>query len=554
MSNTPESVDGSFSLFYKKGWAWLTVFPPAGKGKPVYSEEIENKMKVLKIPRVPMRVLRDIIAAASASPEHLVEWPEGDLLTATIRVSVDEVAMTARVIVDAPKKGAAPPTSEEIFEALKRQDVIHGIDRSAIAHIVGYQDYGKSIIIAQGTSPIHGEDRKVVYHFNVNRGKPYREMEFDRIDLKELDFIENKLKGDLLASLAPSVRPINGSTVTGISIPAMPPGEGESLMAGQNTFLDHEQNKIFAKEDGNAKISEIGEVTIENVVVVENVNYETGNIHFDGSVVIKGSIADGFVVEAGGDIQVGKGVGKAVLKAGGNILLKAGMSGNGEGSIECEGNLFAKYLESAKVVCHGNLFVEEAIMHSHINVWKNCILNGKRAEVIGGAAIVGGTLWCKKLGNMYDVPTFAAVATRPPLLLEYRDVQKKLSALQTDLDAAETRLSQFEKIAEKGHHGGDEKILQAKTQVQDQVRDLTAEIAELHHRLPALRESLVAKRDCMLVVEDSIFRGATIVFGKQEFRVPDNGLRKTILRAGEREIMESGYNHWEKPKIEFNDG
>jgi len=377
-------------------------------------------------------------------------------------------------------------------------------------------------------------------------------MEFDRIDLKELDFIENKLKGDLLATLAPSVRPINGSTVTGISIPAMPAGEGERLMAGQNTFLDNEQNKIFAKEDGNVKISEIGEIIIEPVVTVENVNYETGNIHFDGAVVIKGSIADGFVVEAGGDIQVGKGVGKAILKAGGSILLKAGMNGNGEGSIECEGNLFAKYLESSKVVCHGNLFVEEAIMHSHINVWKNCVLNGRRAEVIGGAAIVGGSLWCKKLGNMYDVPTYLAVATRPPLLLEYRDVQKKLAALEAALDAAETRLSQFEKITEKGY-GGDEKIIQAKTQVHEQVNGFTAEIAELHRKLPSLRENLVAKRDCILVVEDSIFRGSTIVFGKQEFRVPDNGLRKTILRPGEREILESGYNHWEKPKIDFND-
>ncbi|MCL2481298.1 MAG: FapA family protein, partial [Spirochaetaceae bacterium] len=438
------------------------------------------------------------------------------------------------------------------FEALNRQGVVHGIDRFAIAQLVGYQNYGKSVIVAQGTSPVHGEDRKVEYHFNINRGKPYREVEFDRIDLKELNFIENKLKGDLLASLALPVRPVNGSTVTGISIPALPAGEGELLFAGRNTFLDREQGKIFATEDGNARISGIGEISIEPVVMVENVNYETGNIYFDGSVVIKGSIADGFIVEAGGDIQVGKGVGKAVLKAGGNVLLKAGMSGNGEGSIECEGNLFAKYIENSKVVCRGNLFVEEAIMHSQINVWKNCVLNGRRAEVIGGAAIVGGSLWCKKLGNMYDVPTYVAVATRPPLFLEYREVQKKLTTLETDLDAAETRFSQFEKIIEKGH-GGDEKILQAKKQTEEQVHAITAEIAELQRKIPSLREKLVAKRDCLLVAEEVIFRGVTIVFGKQEFRVPDNGSRKTILRAGEREILESGYNHWEKPKIEFND-
>jgi len=552
MANTPESVDGSFSLFYQKAWAWLTVFPPEGKGKPVYPEEIENKMKVLKIPKVPTRFLRELITTASGTPERLVEWPEGDYLIATIRVSVDEVAMSARMIVDPPKKGAAPPTSEEILEALDRQNIVYGIDHSAIARLVASQDYGKSIVVAYGDSPVHGNNRAIEYHFNVKRGKPYLEMEFERIDLKELNFIENKLKGDLLASLAPPVRPVNGSTVTGIPIPAMPAGESATLFAGDNTVIDKEQGKVFAAVDGNAKISELGEVSIESVVMVENVNYETGNIHFDGSVVIRGSIADGFIVEAGGDIQVGKGVGKAVLKAGGNVLLKAGMSGNSEGSVECGGNLFAKYIESSKIVCRGNLFVEEAIMNSQINVWKNCVLNGRRAEIIGGAAIVGGSLWCRKLGNLYDAPTFVAVATRPPLLLEYREVKKKLTALEADLDAAETRLAQFEKIVEKGH-GEDEKILQAKTQTAEQVSGFAAEIAELQSKLPALRENLVASRDCLLVAEDIIYHGVTIVFGKQEFRVPDNGLKKTILRAGEREIHESGYNHWEKPKIDFND-
>jgi uncharacterized protein (DUF342 family) len=316
--------------------------------------------------------------------------------------------------------------------------------------------------------------------------------------------------------------------------------------------MNEEGNKIFAAIDGNAKISALGEISVEPVVTVENVNYETGNIHFDGSVIIKGGVADGFTVEAGGDIQVGKGVGKATLKAGGHVLLKTGITGNSEGSVECGGNLFAKYIESSRVVCHGHLFVEEAIMNSQITVWKNCVLNGRRSELIGGAALVGGTLWCKKLGNMYEVPTYVAAATRPERYLAYRETQKKLNLREADLDTAETRLAQFEKAMQEGH-GDDEKILQAKTQIQEQVTDLNAEIAQLRHDLPALREDLVAERGCFLVAEDIIFHGVTIVFGKLEFHVPDKGSRKTILRAGEHEIVESGYNFKERPKLEFGD-
>ncbi|MDR3200962.1 MAG: FapA family protein [Spirochaetales bacterium] len=552
MTSVSASTDGSFSLFYQKGWAWLAIRAPEGKGKPVYPEEIENRMRLLRIPKVPMRILRERIEAAAGSPERLVEWPDGDLLTAAIHVSVDETAMTARLTVDTPKKGAAPPTADEIDEALRRYNVVYGIDRSAIARIVTYQDYGRTMVIARGTSPVHGEGSKIVYHFNVNRGKPYLEMDFGRIDLKELNFIENKHEGDILAELAPPVRAVNGRTVTGVSIPARPAGENVCLIAGQNTSLNEERNKIFAACEGNAKISPTGEISVEPIVTVENVNYETGNIHFNGSVVIKGSIADGFTVEAGGDIQVGKGVGKAALKAAGNILLKTGITGNTDGSVECGGNLFAKYIESSRVVCHGHLFVEEAIMHSQITVWKNCVLNGRRSELIGGAALVGGSLWCKKLGNLYEVPTYVAAATRPSLFLAYREAQKKLAAKEAELDAGETHLAQFEKAMQEGH-GDDEKILQAKTQTEALVSNLNADIAGLRHELPGLREELVAERGRILVAEDIIYRGVTIVFGKLEFHVPDNGSRKTILRAGEHEIIESGYNFKERPKLEFGD-
>jgi uncharacterized protein (DUF342 family) len=551
MANSSSS-DGSFSLFYQKGWAWLVVRPPEGKGKPVYLEDIENRMRLLRIPKVSAKTLREFIENASGKQEALVEWPEGDYLTAAIHVSVDESAMAARLSVEPPRKGAAPPSADEIEDALRRQNVVYGIDRSAVARIVTYQDYGKTVVIARGTSPVHGEGSRIICHFNVNRGRPYREMDFGRIDLKELNFIENRKKGDLLAELAPPVKAVNGRTVTGISIPARPAGENAFLLAGENTTLNEERTRLFAAADGNVKISAGGEIRVEPVVSVENVNYETGNIHFEGSVIIKGGIADGFTVEAGGDIQVGKGVGRATLKAGGHILLKTGMTGNNSGLVECGGNLFAKYIESSQIVCRGHLFVEEAIMHSRITVWKNCVLNGRRSELIGGTALVGGSLWCKKLGNLYEVPTYVAAATRPELFLACRETQKQLDAKQADLDAAETKLAQLEKALQEGH-GNDEKILQAKIQIQDQAQTLSAEVAELRRGLPNLREQLVAASGCILVCEEIIYHGVTIVFGKLEFRVPDNGSRKSVLRAGEHEIIESGYNFRDRPKIEFAD-
>jgi len=49
MDRRPGSSNGRFELFYRKGWAYLTVYPPAGAGRPVYPEDIENRMKMLGV-------------------------------------------------------------------------------------------------------------------------------------------------------------------------------------------------------------------------------------------------------------------------------------------------------------------------------------------------------------------------------------------------------------------------------------------------------------------------------------------------------------------------
>ena len=550
MTEKPAATDGKFELFYRKGWACLTVLPPAGSGRPVYTEEIESRMKILKMPRVSTRVLREIIEAGAGEPVPLVEWPEGDFLAPVIRVEVAEDGMTAAAVVEAPKKGGAPPLPEDVEAALRRSGVVFGIDRQAVASFAAPAGFGRNVVVARGTAPVHGEGARIGWYFNVNRGKPYLEMDFGRIDLKELNFIDNKNEGDLLAELLPPVRAVDGRSVTGSSISARPAGEGARLNAGPNTKSSADRMQVYAARDGNAKVSR-SYVIIEPVVTVENVNYETGNIHFEGSVVIKGSVADGFTVEAGGDIQVGKSVGRAFLKAGGNILLRTGINGSGEGELDCGGNLFAKYIESCRVVCRGNLFVEEAVMHSHVTVWKNCVLSGRRSEFIAGSALVGGSFWCKKIGNIYDAPTHVSVGTHPNLLLSYRSAQKALDGKLEELNRTEEKLAQFEKALHEGR-GGD-RTGTARDQLRAAANTLSVETAVLRRRLPSLREELRPAKTAILVAEDIIYRGVTIVFGNLEFRVPDNGARKTVLKAADHEIVESGYNYREKPVLVFDE-
>ena len=550
MARKGSSSDGHFELFYRDGWAHLTVYAPADDGQPVYHDDIRNRMRVLGVPHVDPGRIRQIAEEATGEPVKLVEWPDGERLASRVTVSVADDEMAATVTVSAPMKGAAPPTRESIRGALQEAGVVFGIDGDALRSLLEDQRYNEAVTVAQGQPAVHAESAHIEYHFNTNRGKPYLELDFGRIDLRELNFIENKYEGDVLATLVPPVSPQDGRTVTGTPVPARTDTREVRLEAGENTVLSEDGTTLSAGMDGNVKLSR-GRVVIEPVVHVKNVNYETGNIDFDGSVVVEKDIADRFVVKAGGDIQVGGGVGRATLTAGGNVLLKRGINGGGEGHIECGGNLFAKFVESSRVLSKKNVLVEEAILHSRVSAWKHCLLNGRRAEVIGSAVIVGGSLWCKKLGSVAEAELHVAVGISPDFVLEFRRTRELLAAREERLATIQEQLEQLDRAFQEGHTA--EKLRKAQEQLAAEATAVNQEVRELRHLFHDMRDRMEASRKSMVVVEDSVYKGAVITFGTAEYRAPDRGTRKTIFKFDGRAIQEVGYNSADAPKIDFEE-
>ncbi|MFW5827374.1 MAG: FapA family protein [Alkalispirochaeta sp.] len=514
----------------------------------VYPEEVKNRMRLLGMPRVSTHRIQDAIAAAAVEPVPLTEWPEGERLAARIAVVVAEDEMSAAVTISAPSRGAAAPTVDDVVAELGDAGVTFGVDRASIRRLLMDARYSEEITVAKGREPVYGRSRKVEYRFKTSRGRPYLEMPFGRINLKELSFIDNRKEGELLAVLLPPVAARDGSTVTGKSIPASRDDTVVQIPAGDNTRFNADQSELYAATDGNVRLRD-GVIVVEPVVEVENVDYSTGNIHFDGSVVVSGHVADGFIVEAGGTIQVGKGVGRATLRAGDNILLTSGMNGNDEGLLECGGNLFARYIESCTVRCKGNVFVEEAIMHSFVSAWGHCILNGRRAEFIAGEALVGGSFWCRKLGNIYDAPTYLSLGTPPDLYEEYRNGYRRLYQLEEQIDALQHKLQRLSAAIQDGRRTP--KIVTAHAQLDSELAQATAEAATLRKRQPRLRERLVPSTESVVVAEEVIYSGAAVTFGTHEYRPPQAGSWKTVLRMSHGEIVVGGYNSSEPPEITF---
>ena len=75
--------------------AVLIVPPESERTRPIYADDVAARIRILDIPDVPAKRLREIIDAGTGRPEPLVEWPAGAALSARVEVEVSEDRMEA---------------------------------------------------------------------------------------------------------------------------------------------------------------------------------------------------------------------------------------------------------------------------------------------------------------------------------------------------------------------------------------------------------------------------------------------------------------------------
>ena len=518
-----------FYLRYMNGRAVLTVAPENERQRPVYADDVAARMRILGIPQVSARRIREIIAEGSGKPEILTDWPSGAQLSARVSVKVSEDGMQAEIQVDPHRPGGAPADYEMIKAALAEGNSTRGIDEENIQTLLRQNNAGFSFIAARGKSPVKGRQERIECLFITDRGKPWMELNGGRMNLKELNFIQNRKAGELLARRIPAQLSQNGIDVFGNIIPAETPVAETLIQAGDG--VTESEEGFHAETDGNVRLID-GTVTVEPTVNVKDVDYATGNIDFDGSVSVEGTVADGFSVKATGDIQIGKTVGRGELHAGRNLVLQAGFAGDGEGFCKVGGSLYSKFLEGARVQVSEDLIVTEAVLHSEIEVEGNLILSEGRGEITGGTAVIGGGISCKRIGNVYAGATRIFTGCPPVKLNEYFNLGNELKRLREELDNLDRQIDYM-----KSRPVTDRNELRSLEKVKENsIRRLKSGAAELKE----IQKELNAPEGTVIAVEDKLFQGAVLSFGLQEFHPGDKGMERVLLRLENKRIAVHG--------------
>lgn len=321
-------------------------------------------------------------------------------------------------------------SSDDILSYIKEQSIVYGIREQEIKEYCEKREFSKELLAAAGLPPIDGEDSRIIFDMDISREKKFLEKEDGSIDFRSINNIISVEKDSLICHILPAAEGEDGINVYGDVVPYTP-GRSVSFNNGKNTYISEDGLRLHSEVDGCIKI--INEkLFVEDVYTVDNVDNKTGNINFNGSVVIRGDVKAGFTVRSRGDIKIRGMVEGAHIETDGDVIIAKGMNGMGEGSIVAGGNITSKYIENSIIIADGSVFAE-ALINSDVKAKESIILRGQAGAIIGGTSTASKVIYAKTIGNKTNSETNLNIDISEYMEQQKLYAKKRNQRFQTEL-------------------------------------------------------------------------------------------------------------------------
>lgn len=487
--------DGLFYVRHFGSSIKLKVILPVGNGRPVDIKEVLDSVKRPDTESCDEKLINKLIKNGTDGKYETVgsykHVAAGDAIV-SVEVSKDELHGT--ITVDAPAMSGAEASFELIERSLKAQGIRCGIDEAKINEFIDNPVYSTPFEVATAIMPENGKDAYVQYNFETDKSKlKARESESGNVDFKELNNIQNVVKGQTLAVKIAATRGKGGKTLFGHYLEAQN-GKDIQVTLGQNVEFDKDGVTILASVDGQV-IFENGKVSVEPLLMLDAVNIKTGNIKFVGSVVIKGAVEDGFDVRATGTIDVGGTVGKCNIESeNGDVIIHQGCFGKNEGSIKAGKSLWCKFVQEMKIEVEHNVVATDSLMNCDITAMKNIVVYGKKAQITGGTLFATEEICARTLGSPGGgTSTTLSVGIDPRAKKKLDDLLESQSELVKELENLEMDISTLENMKKvrrslpKDKEENLGKLTERKMQILTESKEMNKEIEALQAHLRELK-------------------------------------------------------------------
>ena len=329
--------------------------------------------------------------------------------------------------------------------------------------------------LAKGRAPVAGLDAPVEWKIDMSERTVDENAQVDHYEVTRFVNVD---EGDVIFTLGEPGPGTEGVDLRGNPIPAAS-GRAVPMEAGENTkYAD--AHTCVAKSQGAIRIQEDTVSVGPGYEVQGDVDFEVGNIDYNGSVHIVGTLLDGFTVKCSRDLFIGGNIEAAKVETGGNLLVGGGISGRGKAIITAEKNLKAKYINGATANVKGDVRVHTEIVNSTIEAGGRVIV--ERGGIIGGTVTGYREVRSLLLGSQMGVKTriLAGVGSKTKGRLTQIDVE--LATVNRGIEKVGEALAPFQVSS-----GTLAQLPLAKLEV---IRKLTLQLGQMKLR----RESLLQEK------------------------------------------------------------
>ena len=430
-------------------------------------------------------------------------------VAAVVKVSVSVDSMQARLFIEPPKYQGADVTPQMIDEAIQKAKITFGINMQLLQQIKASPQYSRDYLIASGLPPVNGTDGDIKYCFTTKIEARPKVREDGSVDYRDLGIVVNVKRDQVLAEIKLPTKGVEGMSITGKKLVPLS-GKSISSPVGRNTTLSSDGTKLLAAVDGHVSLNGSRINVVDTFIVPGDVNTSTGNIKSVCNVSIVGSVLQGFLIDAAGNVDISHNVEGGFVKAGGDISIHGGVVGMGRSKIECNGNLMSNFFENCMATSGGNVKTE-SIMNCNIKCTGKLELVGMRAKMMGGQFIVGGDVIANEIGSVSNLPTELILGATPTVMTRYSALAAEKKQLAEQIEKLKQIIDLLSKYEMAGKLPMSKKRMLRSSQV-----SLDASIAKLDadtKEYEALSGQIQNSGKGKVVCRGTLYRGVKLTIG-----------------------------------------
>lgn len=388
------------------------------------------------------------------------------------------------------------------------------------------------IQIAEGIPPIDGKDGYIKYNFDIKKKGTPKILEDGSVDYKELDIINNVAVGEILAEIIPPQEGKPGKKVTGETIPYKR-GKEPKINYGKNVYLSKNNNALIAKKSGLVTFIN-NKLVVLDVYEVDNVDNSVGNINFDGTVIVKKNVLNGFKITAKGDVQVNGIIEGGYIENTGNVIVKRGIQGYNKLVVRSLGNITSKFIENAKIISEKDIYAE-MILHSEVSCKGSVNLYGRRGLIVGGVVRSGKEICGKTVGSVMHTTTILEVGIDPEIKDRLENIKHEINVKENELKKIIKTYKLLERL--KKANRLDNKKDQLYKKVEKTKIVLMEELERLNNEYMQLNKQIMSITEGKIKVLDVVYPGVKVIIGNSSFTVREEMKRCTFyIEGGEIKI------------------